>query len=209
MGKKIKIYGTLLFFSLMTLNFISCSTDDGEIIVDEPVALSQEEVDMLIQMREEEKLARDVYDYLYSRYALNVFDNISNSEQMHMDRVLGLLNQYNIPDPALPNPGEFSSQTLQDLYDQLTSEGDIALINALKVGATVEDLDIFDLEDFSSKTQNQDILDVFSNLTCGSRNHLRGFYNQILNEGDDYSPQFISQTEFDDIVNSSHEQCNN
>ncbi len=160
-------------------------------------------------MREEEKLARDVYLYLYDQYEVQIFANISNSEQMHMTKILDLLIQYNIADPALPNQGEFSNSDLQNLYNQLIETGKSSLLDALKVGATVEDLDIYDLKEFSELTQNQDILEVFANLTCGSRNHMRGFYSQIINEGADYSPQYISPEEFDYIINSQHEQCNN
>ncbi len=190
-------------------SLVSSCTTEGEDDTTEQLTLTQQEKDMLIQMREEEKLARDVYDYLYTKYNnLYIFDNISNSEQMHMDEILTLLNKYNIPDPALPNPGEFSDQAIQDLYDQLTAAGDVSEIAALKVGATIEDLDIYDLEELSTQTNNQDILDVFAKLTCGSRNHMRGFYNQITGQGETYTPQFISQTEYDDIVNSPHERCN-
>jgi len=196
---------------IVSFTLISCSTDtvETEEDISQEIVLSQAEKNMLIQMREEEKLARDVYLYLYDKYEVQIFANISNSEQTHMSKVLTLLLQYDIPDPALSNQGEFSNSSLQDLYNQLIQAGETSLIDALKVGATIEDLDIHDLEEFSELTQNQDILEVFANLTCGSRNHMRGFYSQIINEGGDYSPQYISPEEFDYIINSQHEQCNN
>ncbi len=196
-----------VFVSSMTL--VSCTTDDEENTDETNVTLSQAEKDMLIQMREEEKLARDVYDYLYTSSGLQVFDNISNSEQMHMDKILVLLEKYNIPDPVLPNAGAFSNPDLQNLYNQLIATGEASNEDALTVGATIEDLDIYDLDEFSALTNNADILEVFENLNCGSRNHMRAFYSQLSLLGITYTPQYISQTKLDEIINSSHEQCNN
>ncbi len=169
--------------------------------------LTPEDSVMLLQMREEEKLARDVYDALYEKWGAQVFDNISNAEQTHMDAILSLLEAYNIPDPALPEPGEFSNSTLQDLYQTLVEKGSTSLVDALTVGATIEDLDIYDLEEFSTKTTNEAILATFSRLTCGSRNHMRAFVSQLAANGATYTPAYISQEEFDDIINSSGEHC--
>ncbi len=205
--KNIRKFSKRLLIVFISLAGLSACTTDGDSDSNETNALTQQEKDMLIQMREEEKLARDVYDYLYNKYGETVFDNISNSEQSHMDNILTLLNKYNLPDPALPTPGEFSNTDLQNLYNQLIATGDLSLIDALKVGATIEDLDIYDLEEFSNMTDKADILDVFGKLTCGSRNHMRAFYGQIQAQNATYTPQYISQTEFDDIVNSPNERC--
>ncbi len=178
---------------------------------DDDATLTETEVDMLKHMREEEKLARDVYDYLYEKYSeipsAQVFDNISNSEQRHMDMVLVLLNRYGIDDPASPEPGVFTIPELQELYNQLTSLGDQSFLDALKVGATIEDVDIYDLKTYIAQTDKEDIRTTFSRLQCGSRNHMRAFYGQILQWGGDYTPQFISQEEFESIIHSDHERC--
>lgn len=168
--------------------------------------LNGDELATLPFMREEEKLARDVYSYLYSKWQLNIFNNISSSEQTHMDAVLNLLNKYKLQDPASNNTtGIFSNSILQNLYNQLIQQGSVSLLDALKVGATIEDLDIFDLTTALTKIDNQDIRLVYENLMKGSRNHLRSFYNTILSSGGSYTPQYISQCEFDAIVNSAME----
>ncbi|MEI2740302.1 MAG: DUF2202 domain-containing protein [Chitinophagaceae bacterium] len=160
-------------------------------------------------MREEEKLARDVYIFLYNKWALTIFNNISSSEQTHMDAILQLLNKYNLPDPVGNNDkGVFSNITLQNLYTQLTTQGSASVLDALKVGATIEDLDIFDLKTALPKVDNQDITLVYNNLMKGSRNHLRLFYNNILSAGGTYTPQYITQAEFDAIISSSMETGN-
>lgn len=168
--------------------------------------LSTDEINSLEFLREEEKLARDVYITMYSKWGAKIFNNISRSEQTHMDAVLQLLNKYNISDPVGSNPvGVFQNTTLQNLYNQLVDEGNISMLAAYKVGATIEDLDIFDLRTALTKIDNQDITVVYEMLTKGSRNHLRSFYKNILSVGGTYSPQYITQSEFDAIINSSME----
>ncbi|MBL7724003.1 MAG: DUF2202 domain-containing protein [Chitinophagaceae bacterium] len=160
-------------------------------------------------MREEEKLARDVYIFLYSKWALTIFNNISSSEQSHMDAIAQLLNKYNLPDPVGSNVyGIFSNPVLQNLYTQLTTQGSVSLLDALKVGATIEDLDIYDLKVALTKVDNQDITLVYNNLVKGSRNHLRSFYSNLLSAGGTYTPQYITQAEFDAIINSPMETGN-
>lgn len=168
--------------------------------------LNQEELASLSYMREEEKLARDVYISLSNKWGVNIFTNISNSEQTHMEAILMLLNKYNLTDPVGSNAvGVFTSVTLQNLYNQLLAQGNASLPDAYKVGATIEDLDIFDLKNALTYIDNQDIRLVFDNLSKGSRNHMRSFYKNILNTGGTYTPQYITQTEFDAIINSAME----
>lgn len=171
--------------------------------------LNADELASLSFMREEEKLARDVYTTLYNKWGANPFTNIAKSEQTHMDAVLILLNKYAIPDPVGSNAvGVFNNVTLQNLYNQLVATGNISLLDAFKVGATIEDLDIFDLNKALLKIDNQDIKLVYNNLNKGSRNHMRSFYKNILNSGGSYTPQFISQSDFDAIINSDMERGN-
>lgn len=169
-------------------------------------ALSQDELNNLAYLREEEKLARDVYITLYNKWKVNIFTNISASEQTHMDAVLSLLNKYALPDPVGSNAvGVFKDSALQNLYNQLVAKGNISVLDAYKVGATIEDVDIFDLKNALLKTDNQDIRLVYDMLTKGSRNHIRSFYKNILNTGGTYTPQYITQAEFDAIINSGME----
>jgi len=52
--------------------------------------ISEAEADGLAFMREEEKLARDVYLTLYDQWGLRSFSNIAASEQTHTDAVKNL-----------------------------------------------------------------------------------------------------------------------
>lgn len=168
--------------------------------------VSAEEQKSLLYMREEEKLAHDVYVTLYNKWNINIFSNISSSEQTHTNAVLTLLTKYSLPDPVGNNAvGVFTDTTLQQLYTQLVAQGSKSLLDGFKVGATIEDLDIYDLQSAMPKVDNQDITFVYNNLTKGSRNHLRSFYQQVVSSGGTYSAQFITQSDFDAIVNSDKE----
>ena len=172
------------------------------------IALTHEEIDDLLFLREEEKLARDVYLYSYNKYNVQIFKNISNSEIQHMNNVLQLLNKYNLQDSASPNIGEFNNVTLQSIYNELIIQSDISLLEALKVGDKIEDLDIRDIGLNEARTSKLDILSLYSTLKCGSRNHLRNFNNQVLQNNGFYIPEFISQEEFNDIISTSNKKCN-
>jgi hypothetical protein len=168
--------------------------------------LSTSETEALVIMREEELLAHDVYLALSGLYTKPIFRNIARSEQRHSDAVRALIAKYALVDPAANHvAGTFTNQDLQTLYNSLVSLGSSSLANALTVGATIEDLDIKDLENHLLTIDNQDITCVFNNLMRGSRNHLRSFYANILFTGGSYTPQYLTQAEFDAIVNSAHE----
>lgn len=168
--------------------------------------LSEIELDSLLQMRQEEMLARDVYDFLYVKWGQKTFDNISNSEQTHMDTVWYLLDKYWIEDPIdISIPGVYKSEELQSIYNDLITQWSKSLLDALIVGATVEDLDIKDLQNFMLEVDNEDILLAYQNLTKGSRNHLRSFVRQIERNGGEYSPQFISVDDYNAIIWASQE----
>jgi hypothetical protein len=136
--------------------------------------LSKEEAAGLLYMREEEKLARDVYNQMYALWGLPAFKNIAASEQVHMDRIKFLLDSYNLTDPALA-PGKFSDPNLQALYDKLVAQGSTSSVEALKVGALIEQTDIADLKTRLAQTDNANIQLVYNNLMNGSYNHLAAF----------------------------------
>jgi hypothetical protein len=167
-----------------------------------PSTLSATDRAAIVQMREEEKLARDVYTVLGDKWGATVFDNIAASEQQHMDAVATLLDRYGIDDPAATTkPGQFTDPRLQALSDQLVAQGSRSLVDALTVGATIEDLDIADLR--SSATSATDVQAVWDNLEQGSGNHLRAFTTQLDRQGASYTPQYISQSDYETILSGA------
>lgn len=161
-----KIWLTLGFAALMTIMittqlFAAVPCDDEEC--------------WLSYMREEEKLARDVYLALYDIWDLAIFKNISDSEQKHMDSIKTLLDRYGVPDPAEDKAaGEFTTK-FQSIYDDLIEVGSTSVTAALKVGELIELTDIEDLTDALADTDRKDIKRVYTNLRNGSYNHLDAF----------------------------------
>jgi hypothetical protein len=217
--------GILTFsFVLISLLTMSCSKTDSLSFADQygqlnsvnlnsqiallPIqTISDDEKYSLIHMREEEKLARDVYITMFNKYGLMIFDNISRSEQTHTDAILQLLTKYNINDPVGPNAiGVFTDPGLQTLYISLVNSGNVSILEAYKVGATIEDLDLYDLKNDLLKVDNQDITLVYQMLSKGSRNHMRNYFSSLKSLGFTYVPQFITQSELDAIINSAMER---
>ena len=162
--------------------------------------LSPEEAAALLFMREEEKLARDVYNALYEIWGQPTFTNIVSSEQMHMDEVKLLLDRYKLADPAL-EPGSFTDPSLGALYDQLVAQGSLSLADALKVGAAIEEIDILDLQTRLAQTDNADIQQVFNSLMSGSYSHLNAFTGVLsMQTGETYTPQYLSAEAYAAIV---------
>ncbi len=186
---------------------LQSDTLDCSCLVNPADEITPEETEMLLYMREEEKLARDVYTTLYDQYGVPVFNNISKSEQVHMDRVLCLLNYYNIEDPATEEIGVFTNGDLQELYNSLVELGSSSYVNALTVGATIEDVDIYDLAESLEQTSNEAIITIFEHLKCASGNHLRAFTRLLTKNGSEYTPQYISQEEYDEIISGPAGPC--
>ena len=167
--------------------------------------ISQEEIDGLVFMREEEKLARDVYLYLYQIWGAQVFSNIASSEEKHMQAVLTLIERYGLNDPASEMAqGEFNNPDLQALYDQLINQGSASILEAFKVGAAIEEIDILDLEEYLESTHMQDLVAVYQNLLAGSANHLTAFSRNITNQtGETYQPQYLTEEAYEEILAGS------
>lgn len=168
--------------------------------------LDTDEREGILLMREEEKLARDVYTYLYEKWNLPVFRNIAASEQTHMESMGLLIERYDLDDPVATDvAGKYRSSEMQELYDQLTAEGSRSLIDALKVGAMVEDLDIADLNRLIEGSDNDDLRIVYQNLVKGSRNHLRSFTSQLQRNGAVYEAEYIDDALYSKILQSRNE----
>ena len=161
--------------------------------------LTQAEVDGLLFMIEEEKLAGDVYSALDEMWDMRVFENIGRAELTHQAAVKRLLDRYSLPDPRM-GEGEFANETLQDLYNDLLAKGSTSVSDALMAGAAIEEIDILDLEEYMAQTDKEDILLVYANLLRGSENHLRAFVNNLERQRVEYTPQYLSEEEYRSIM---------
>jgi hypothetical protein len=164
--------------------------------------LTEAEIEGIRFIREEEKLARDVYIYLYEIHPLRPFLNISKSEQAHMDAIKYLIDTYDLDDPAAKNPaGVFQNAQLQELYNVLIEKGSPSREDALRVGALIEEVDIIDLRSqLDSVAQNEEVIRIYSNLVMASENHLRAFTRLLALYGVEYTPAELTQEEYDRIM---------
>lgn len=160
----------------------------------------QDVQDMLVFMRQEEKLARDVYLYLDGLYGGNqpgakIFARIAESEQRHTDAVAALLASYGIDDPvATAGIGEFADPGLQELYDTLIVVGSAGLTEGLGVGVVIERKDMTDIvEAIELSLDYVDIVQVYTNLLAGSERHLDAFL-KVLDTSADSSAAAMSTT---------------
>ncbi len=221
MNKLILIASIIVVGGLVTVNYIPNSdTNTEEYVVAESdilsphvlieaiekSELSEAEIDGLLRMREEEKLAHDVYTTLYDKWGVKIFSNIAKSEQTHTDTIAYLLDRYEIEDPVKSGDiGVFTNSEMDELYNSLVELGSRSAVEAMLTGAIIEDLDIKDLQELSEETDNEDILIAYGNLTRGSRNHLRAFAKQLAKYGEEYPAQFLTQPEVDEILSGSQE----
>ena len=169
--------------------------------------LTVEESQGIAFMREEEKLAHDVYIFLYNIHGQSIFSNIANSEQTHTEAVAVLIDKYDLVDPNEDKgSGEFLNGELQQLYNELIVLGADNLTEALKVGGAIEEIDILDLiGQLDNVVDNEDIIFVYNNLLTGSRNHLRAFVKNMKNQGIDYEPQYLDEDLYQSIIDGEME----
>ncbi len=161
----------------------------------------------LLLLREEEKLARDVYLEMQKLWGLSIFENIAASEQKHMDAVLGLLDASSIADPIRDNGrGVFTDPALQNLYDDLVGRGATSPEEGLMVGAVIEDLDIRDLRLASGLSSDPQIGRVLGNLERASLNHLRAFSRQLDKRGVPYTPSHMDAAEYEAVIAAGNER---
>jgi hypothetical protein len=171
-------------------------------------SLTTEEIDGLRYMREEEKLAYDVYIAMYATWGVKIFNKIKDSELSHIDATILLLDKYNITDYASNQSGIFHNPTLQALYTSLIASGNKSVVEALKVGTAIEEIDILDLVKYLQETDKDDFKVVYNMLLLGSRNHLRSFVNQLSNNGVTHKPEYLSQSDYDAIISGNKETGN-
>ena len=177
-------------------------------------------------MCQEEKLARDVYITLGAQYPeYSVFGNIDNSEQRHVDSATAMFMKYGFPNPSTnDNVGVFTSETYGEYftenYTALVGRGSSSELEALYVGAFIEELDMRDInfcpldivdmhngiDDISEcgrvYTDQPDILRLYGNLLEGSESHLRAYVNNIeklIGEGN-YEAQVLTQEQVNEIL---------
>ncbi len=201
--RKFKWTGLPVTIMFLTLSFTQCSDLTGsEENPNQEDELSMAESSGILYMREEEKLARDVYLFLYEIHPLRPFLNISKSEQAHMDAMLYLIDTLNLLDPVGENPaGVFQNKELQQLYNELIERGSKSREEALRVGALIEEVDLIDIQtELEENAYNEEVVRVYTNLYRASENHLRAFVGVLKVLDVDYEPVYLDPGQFNRII---------
>jgi len=141
------------------------------------VTYSQADLDALIYMIEEEKLAGDIYDAFYEQTGLRIFDKIGDAEDQHMATLVAQAEIAGLNlDTVLSFPkGSYSNPELQALYDTLLVTGSVSTTAALEVGVAIELTDIADLELAVIDLVGTPLGAAYAHLLSGSNNHLAAF----------------------------------
>lgn len=209
----------VLLMTTASLGFTSCNNSpvvDDEyfeksasipVITDFPELVSGEETGILL-MREEEKMAHDVYVVFGQTTDLAIFDNIASSETNHYNAIGYLISSYKLTDPSTGVEGTFTNPDLAALYEKLVAAGKVSLTEALKTGALIEETDIADLEKLMAATSNSALLQIYDNLLRGSRNHLRAFVSTLATYQIEYTPTVLSTEAYTLIVTTPMETGN-
>ena len=129
-----------------------------------------------------------------------IFNNISKSEDRHQQVVLEMIKKYDINFEPKTERGKYNDPEMEKLYLELVEQGKKSLVDALKVGALIEDMDIYDLNNAIKQTDNQDLTIVFTNIRTGSYHHIKAFTNWLKRYNITYQPKYISEQELNDIL---------
>jgi len=135
------------------------------------------EVETMLFMLQEEKLARDVYQVLAEIWDSNIFEHIAQSEQRHMDAITRLIDAYGLDSTLPAEAGQFTLPELNELYLQLVEDGSSSQAAAIEVGVGIETMDIADLTEAIANTSEPAQTRIYSNLLQASGQHLRTFNN--------------------------------
>ncbi|MBK6364821.1 MAG: DUF2202 domain-containing protein [Saprospiraceae bacterium] len=131
--------------------------------------LTESEKAGLLLMREEEKLAFEVYTTMYKKWDHHVFYNILQSEERHGSMVKDLIVKYKLQDPYSEEFGKYTSPQLQQQYNNLITKGNGSLTDAFTAGAMIEDMDVSDLDRLLAETKNPDLLKFTDILTMDQK----------------------------------------
>ncbi|MDU0315341.1 DUF2202 domain-containing protein [Phycicoccus sp. M110.8] len=133
----------------------------------------------LTQLREEERMARDLYTRLASSSGEQLFVRIATAEQRHLDSVEALMRGRGMdPAAAGTSAGTYAVPALQAAYDRWLARGTASDQAAYAVGVELEKRDIADLRSLAVPTGDS-AYRVVSALLAGSEHHLTAFTKAV------------------------------
>lgn len=154
----------------------------------------------LIRLYEEEVLAHDLYVALGKEFPeVMPLKNIPHSELRHQAIMAAVLKAEGIEAPQAPKGRRFATKGLDKTYRKWLKEGKKSAADACRVGVRLEDHDIADLRnaqvDFPAHKKS------FALLEAASNNHLRAFLFNLKVRGGEYTPEALTEADFNAIIN--------
>jgi len=172
---------------------------------DSTADLTADEIEFVYAVREDEKVARDLYTLFFEKYSLKVFSTIAKSESNHMRAVEILLDYYEIDFPIPGAYGVFEDSARQTIYDSLVIKGSTAL-EGFRVMAQMEEECVISYRNVLADITNSNIKIVIENLGKASENHFKAAIRQVTALGGTYSPKYMTQEEYNAIIAKGFEQ---
>ena len=164
---------------------------------------------LLQKMYEEEKMSYDLYSEFFNKWGLNVFDQVRESEAIHMLRIKELMGVKELPQGtglAGDEKGLYDNKDIQALYDEYTVLGNISDVTSLETAALMEENDITNLRERIKSQTDDRTIKIFAQMERASQNHLRAFVKSLKLSGVEYQPAVLSLSDFDMIIKNVKEK---
>jgi hypothetical protein len=140
------------------------------------------QIEDLVFMANEEKMAHDVYVAFAELYDVPTFERVAESESIHQLAVDTVLERYGIENSTTDLPvGEFSNDDIAALYDQLIEQGSASLDEALAASVLIEQTDVADLAERMAGIEESapDVFAMYAHLQTASEHHRAAFERQL------------------------------
>lgn len=176
--------------------FVMSILATGTLIFGQTASVDQQSDKTIMYMLEEEKVAKDVYDFFEEKYGNQIFANISSAEEMHQEMMEKLAINNDLIKAGEFNADEagiYANQELQELYNSLIADGEKSFTDALRVGVEIEELNIRDLEASIEGSEDEASVTVYNYLKDASERHLNAFTKNLEMNGVNYDSQLGRQ----------------
>lgn len=151
---------------------------------------------------DEERMAGELYLALGEKHAAQPFRNIPRAEARHHGLLQALAIRAGLTVSPTAGAGRYETAEIQARYDSLLARGGASLIEALKVGALVEEQDIADLRAFAATTDHPEVRAAIAALERGSQHHLGAFVRNLRANGVDYEAQILPSAEVERLTSA-------
>jgi hypothetical protein len=167
-----------------------------------PLVLGPEAQAALRFQIDEERMARELYTAFGTKWGLQPFKMIPQSEARHEAVLRQLAVRAGVTAPVA-TAGLFETGEVQLRFDALLALGLESADSALRAAAFIEEQDIADLDTLIAATDSPALKEAATALRNASANHLRAFVGTLKARGVTYEPKLLKAEEFTALVNST------